>query len=154
MSGHSVASWFFDECYSDGIDLAWEEMQLEIASEVKAANPDASEEEIEDMISEASENCENDRSYFLLGAWVKNDKGQYEIDTSGKAGSFACSYNSDSNTVTVEWSETVVSCHHTSPCFVMADGSGPCGDLDTAGDSVQAFALPASYLATAENGEG
>lgn len=47
----------------------------------------------------------------------------------------------------VEWSRHTTPCHHTSPCYVMADGSGPCGDLDTPGDSVVAFALPPELLA-------
>ena len=74
---------------------------------------------------------------------VKNTDGRYEIDRSK---TFAAVYSSYSGNVTVEYSKHTTLCHNTSPCYTMADGSGPCGDLDTKGDTVTAYTLPPEYF--------
>ena len=45
----------------------------------------------------------------------------------------------------VEWSKHTRKCNNTSPCYVMANGDGPCGDLDTKGDVVLAYDFPPEY---------
>jgi hypothetical protein len=115
---------------TNGIDLTYESYLEELS--------DLSEEDREREIDMA----EFDSRTFLLGAWVKDDKGMYVIDKTGKSGSFALTYNTDSNNVAVEWSQLTKPCNNTSPCYVMSDGSGPCGDLDSEGDAVIAYTLP------------
>lgn len=79
------------------------------------------------------------------GIDVAYESFRAELDSSGKTG-YALTYNTDSGNLCVEYSRTTKPCHHTSPCYVMADGSGPCGDLNTAGNSVIAFCLPDDCL--------
>lgn len=144
MSGHRLADWVFDDMYVDGIDLAWEEAHITAREEIRAENPDMSDDDLDVAVEEALEHAEVSGSYFLFGAWKRTEDGRYEIDRAG--GDFAATYSSDSNIVCVEWSKHTAPCHHTSPCYIMADGSGPCGDLDTPGDSVIAYTLPPDYL--------
>ena len=127
-----LGDWVHDEI-SQGIDLTFEEYILDLESEGKT------EEEIEELVD-----CyESDYSIILFGdAWVKNKDGKYSID---KSKNFAASYCSDTNIISVEYSQTTGRCHHTSPCYIMADGSGPCGDLDTEGTEVIAFDLPENF---------
>ena len=126
---------FFELMNSDGVDLGYEEYQAEIEAS------DMSDEDKQDAL----DNHETDSSQWLVGDWKKDANGLYEIDYRGKHG-FAATYsNANGNIVCVEYSHETQRCHHTSPCYVMADGSGPCGDLDTNGDSVLAYCLPECY---------
>ncbi len=131
---------FLDECFTEGIDINYEEVYADVLNEIKAESENDSEMDIENEAAKRMEYYEN-RGPYLYGDWVKNAEGQYEIDKNGKYG-FAVTYSQESGNVSVEWSRTTKRCHHTSPCYVMADGSGPCGDLDTKGDSVIAYCLP------------
>ena len=121
-----------DEIFGMGsIDVSYEQA----LSELTAANPKLSEEEIERELE-----CFESR-LILIGHWKKDERGNYSPD---KSKEFAAEVNLETNICCVVWSTHTRSVHHTSPCYVMADGSGPCGDLDTPGDSVIAFDLPAS----------
>jgi hypothetical protein len=126
----------FDEIHQNGIDLSFEEARAELEEQGKT----------DDEIDEALQDFES--HLFLFGpAWVKVN-GKYSID---KTKDFAASYNSETGVICVEYSQTIKACHHTSPCYVMADGSGPCGDLNTKGDSVKAYALPDDYSRGSED---
>ena len=133
MSGHSLQSWFFEDMYRDCIDLTYEEFVNDLREQ------GMSDQDIENE----TEFYECDESTYLFGSWKKNADGKYEID---KTGEFAGTYNSGTNIVCVEWSKHTKKCHHTSPCYMMANGDGPCGDLDTSGDAVIAYCLPDEYL--------
>lgn len=142
VMAHSLASWFFDD-QGSWIDLGYEEACLEARGEMKSEHPEADDDELDELVSEAMENF--DPPYgttYLIGGWVKVD-GRYEVDRESE---FAATYDTGSNIVCVEWSRHTTRCHHTSPCYTMADGSGPCGDLDTPGDSVVAYTLPGDYF--------
>jgi hypothetical protein len=135
LSQDSLVDWAWDEIYAQGIDLSYEEFLIELREQ-------GIEEESERWYK-ATDSYQSDESTFLFGnAWVKNSKGKYVIDTTKE---FAAMIASSGN-VTVEFSKYTARCHHTSPCYVMMDGSGPCGDLDTEGDSVIAYTLPASWI--------
>lgn len=134
---YSLEDWFTDEyLYNDKtIDLGYEEYLLELQREGKT------EEEIE----EALEYYESDNCYLLIGDWKKDKDGKYLVDKNGKNGWSATYSNSNGAIVCIEYSKKCTPCHHTSPCYVMADGRGPCGDLDTKGDSVIAYCFPEDY---------
>ena len=118
---------------SDSIDLSYEEFISELQEQGKT------EDEIE-----AELDCfECDSRTFLVGnAWFKGADGKYEID---KTKEYAATYSGDSGNISIEWSKYTRKCNNTSPCYVMADGSGPCGDLDTPGDAVIAYDLPPEF---------
>jgi hypothetical protein len=135
ISANALDSSIYDEI-DQGIDLTFEEFCQELKDQ--GIEIDSEQWWIE------LESYENDSRIVLFGDWIKNGVGQYEPDKSGLKG-YAASYNSDSGIICVEWSKTFKQCHHTSPCYVMANGDGPCGDLETDGDAVIAFDLPKDY---------
>jgi hypothetical protein len=152
ISIHSLDPYFLDEIVVDGIDLGYQQSQEETRDQIREENPELSDEEIEEAVNESMSNvCENISSY-IFGDWKKNTEGLYEIDQNGKQG-FALSYSPESGVVTVEFSKHTKKCGHTSPCYVMANGDGPCGDLDSEGDSVVAFCLPEDCLCKEEGRE-
>ncbi len=132
---------FYQDCLNNGIDLTWEEYDDEMNRRIENA-----EISIDDAQDEM-ECVEFDSHTFLLGAWIKVD-GRYEIDRSGKSGSFALQYDTGSGYVSVEWSQVTKQCQNTSPCFVMANGDGPCGNLDSEGSEVIAYTLPVDFFRT------
>jgi hypothetical protein len=147
-NGPRASEWIFDEI-DQGTDLTWEEFSKDIDDQIAAVeasdqDSDAKEQAIAKLERERDSAELNSRTVIFGDAWAKNAAGQYEIDRTKE---YAASYSSDTNIITVEWSKHTTRCHHTSPCYVMADGSGPCGDLDTPGDSVVAFTLPPDLLA-------
>lgn len=146
VNANSLYSELIDDCFNCGIDLTWESFKDERLAELTRENPELDENEIQDLFDNDS-GMECDSYVFLYGAWVKNDVGQYEIDKSGASGSFALEYNTENGIVCVEWSLETTECNNTSPCYVMSDGSGPCGDLDTKGTSVIAYTLPVEMFA-------
>jgi hypothetical protein len=132
--------WVLD-MIDGGIDLLWESAVAEVTAEMQAKYPDADESEIDEMAERELEYFETDSQHILIGDWKQID-GQYVPDTDGKHG-FAAEYTDFcGGTLSIVWSRTTKQCHHTSPCFVMSDGSGPCGDLDTSGNSRTAYCLP------------
>lgn len=139
ISQRSVCSDLLDDIIRDGVNLSYENYM----DDTRQLLEGKTESEIEEALEEASQNYESQEDTYLYGDWIKTESG-YEIDKNGKHG-FALTYGGMGN-VCVEYSKTVKRCHHTSPCYVMADGSGPCGDLDTVGDSVLAYALPDDCL--------
>lgn len=142
VSLNSLSEWIHDTIY-DGIDLTIEEYEGETRKQITAENPGMDDDEIDELVSESLSMAGFDSRVILFGSWKKDSDGRYTPDTSGE---YSAEYNSDDNLVTVEWSRHTVACHHTSPCFVMADGSGPCGDLDKPGDSVIAYTLPPEFF--------
>ena len=141
VSANSLASWIYDEI-DQGIDIYFEEFLEELAE--RGLDPDSMEWQRE------VDRYENDSRVMLFGDWRLNPETErYEIDRNGSKG-FAAMFNSDSGNISVEFSKTLKRCMHTSPCYVMADGSGPCGDLDTEGDSVLAYSLPAEFFDNAD----
>jgi hypothetical protein len=118
----------------NGIDLGYEFAYQEALAE-SSGDEDETERRLQYFESSGP---------YLFGDWQKGNDG-YEPNTAGPNGFAAC-YNPDSGIVTVEWSQETRWVHHTSPCYVMADGRGPCGDLDTPGDAVLAYTLPESYF--------
>jgi len=119
-------------CDEHNIDLDYEDFIQELEEEGKT----------EEEINEVSWEYTSDESTYLIGdGWILKD-GKYEID---KTKEFAATFSSHSNNICVEYSKYTRMVHHTSPCYMMADGSGPCGDLDTEGDSVLAYDLPKEY---------
>ncbi len=150
VNASSLYDDLFQDCLNDGIDLSWEDYLAETESRLKVDNPGLDDLEIDSLMEEETQCAEVDSHSFLLGAWVKDDNGQYSIDNTGKSGNFALTYNTETDIVCVEWSTITVQCNNTSPCYVMADGSGPCGDLDSQGDAVTAYTLPADMFRTDE----
>jgi hypothetical protein len=139
LNSEKLHDWIH-EVIHEGIDLTIEELILELQEAGK------SEEEIE----EETQYYESDSTTYLIGdAWKKNEEGKYSID---KTKSWAGVYRSDSGNITIEWSQFTRPCHHTSPCYIMADGSGPCGDLETPGNSVIAYDLPPEFYRENQNG--
>ena len=131
-------SWSEDYLWGSGscIDLTYEEYRAELEASGKT----------EEEINEELEMFEPDSVTLLFGDWCKNKDGKYQIDQKGTNG-FAGTYsNHGGDYVVVEWSKWSVLCHHTSPCYRMRDGR-PCGDLDTEGDSVEAYCLPEDHWA-------
>ena len=144
VNAHSLYPELLEDCLNRGIDLTWESYKDDRLAELTSENPNLDETEINDLFD--NDCIELDSRVFLYGAWVKNDVGQYEIDKTGASGSFALEYNTESGIVCVEWSLETTPCRNTSPCYVMSDGSGPCGDLDTEGDAVVAYTLPSDMF--------
>ena len=134
IAGNSelLSDYIYDDI-DQGIDLTYEEYLLELEEQGK------SEQEIEEEMDMA---CFDERIILFGDAWIKNNEGKYEID---KTKGVAASYDSGSNIITVDWSKTTRKCHHTSPCYIMANGDGPCGNLDTKGDAVLAYDLPKDW---------
>lgn len=125
---NQLPDWVYD-LIDKGIDLAYEEAVAELEAQGKT----------EDEIDKELENFES--STMLVGDWTEDENGKYIIDENGDEG-FAASYNNENGDIlSIEFSKTTKWCNHTSPCYRMQDG-GPCGDLDTKGDSVLAYALP------------
>lgn len=141
LSIHSVNGDFLDEL-DQGIDLGYIEAREELEAEARAENPNADENEIENIVNDAFD-CYESTGPVIFGAYKKNADGKYEIDTTGGSGEYAGTYSRESGNICVEWSKHTTPCRCTSPCYVMADGSGPCGDLNSEGDDVIAYTLPA-----------
>lgn len=138
---NSLAEFAIDEIYGPNhIDLTFEELCQGLRDE--GIEEDSEEWDKRLMYAD----CES--RVILFGSWKKDENGKYVPDTNGI---FAAIFNSESNNVAVQWSKYTTPCHHTSPCYQMADGSGPCGDLDTPGDSVIAYTLPAAFFRKDEN---
>ena len=99
------------------------------------------------QVSDKSQVQEKISPLSITGTPQELDQGFFASlgATLDKTKEFAAVYNSDSGNISVEFSQTTRSCHHTSPCYVMADGSGPCGNLDTPGNSVVAYDLPREF---------
>lgn len=114
-----------------GIDLTYEEFRRDLESR------ELSEEEIQYEL----DRYETDERIVIFGDWLFKD-GKYEPD---KSGEYAAVYNSGTNIVTVEYSQYVKQCALTSPCYVMRDGSGRCGDLDNDG-IYEAYSLPPEFF--------
>jgi len=152
VSANSLHSFVFDEI-NQGIDITYEEwhseLEKEIRGEVEAEgkidlDSQEFENEIETKLQYECDGYCNDSHTILFGnAWYKGEDGKYHID---KSKEFAATYNSDSGNIAVEFSQLTKQCNNTSPCYVMSDGSGPCGDLDQDGDAVTAFTLPSEYF--------
>lgn len=150
ISANSLYDDLYQDCLDHGIDLSWLDFRDETLDRLRAENPDMDETDLDELLDSETQDACFDSHQFLLGAWVKVN-GQYEIDKTGKSGSYALTYNTETNTVCVEWSELTTPCRNTSPCYVMADGSGPCGDLDSKGDEVIAYTLPADMFRSDDN---
>lgn len=125
-NSEKLSDWIYEEI-TQGIDIHFEQYINELQNEGKT----------EDEIEKLTEFWENDSSTILIGDWIKDTKGNYSPD---KSKDFAASYHE--GIICVEWSKKTKPCHHTSPCYVMANGDGPCGDLETEGNSVIAYDLP------------
>lgn len=121
----------FDEI-DRGIDITLEGFINDLKAQGKSG----------DEIQRELDHTDFDSRVVLFGDWTKKN-GKYEPD---KSKDFAAVYNSDTNIICVEWSKTLKTCRETSPCYVMSDGSGRCGDLDSEGDSVTAYSLPEEYF--------
>ena len=143
VNASSLYDDLFQDCLNEGIDLVWEEYREELLAR-------GLEEDTPEWYKE-TDNCSLETHNFLLGAWLEASNGEYYIDKSGQSGNFALTYNTETNIVCVEWSTLTTQCNNTSPCYVMADGSGPCGDLDTKGDAVTAYTLPADMFRSDED---
>ena len=142
VSLNSLYDDFYQDVILNGIDIGWESA----VDELRDSMPDATEDAIDEALQELGDNWESSDSTYLIGDWVKDDSGKYSIDPTGPMG-FAGEFSSGSQNVTIEYSRTVTRCMHTSPCYVMADGSGPCGNLDQvdSNGTVLAFDLPSDY---------
>ena len=132
ISCHSVDSDFLDEVICQGINLSYEAYKTELESQ------GLTDDEIEKQL----ELYESQEDTYLWGDWIVDSNGKYQIDHNGKQG-LAVSYQG--GTLCVEYSQNTVRCGNTSPCFIMSDGSGPCGNLDTKGE-VLAYALPKNCI--------
>lgn len=128
---NNLNSFVFDDI-SSGIDLTFEEFCHGLESENL----------IDDEKQARIDQYDNDNRITLFGDWIKID-GKYQPD---KTKQFAAVYDNETNIICVEWSKTVKQCAETSPCYVMSDGSGRCGDLDSEGDQVAAYSLPEEYF--------
>ena len=149
VNANSLYPDLFEDCLNRGIDLTYDSYREDRLAELQADNPELDENEVQDLFD--NDCVELDSRVFLYGAWVKNDSGQYEIDRSGEHGSFALEYNTETGIVCVEWSLETTPCNNTSPCYVMSDGSGPCGDLDSEGNAVTAYTLPSDMFSKDRN---
>ena len=134
VQANSLDEWFFEDLFANGIDLSYNSFIQDLEEQ------GLSEEEIE----QETDFYQSDCSTWLLGDWKQDVNGMWEIDKQGKLG-YALSFNSGSNTVCVDYSNVTTLCHNTSPCYVMSDNSGPCGDLDTAGTNILAYDLPKDF---------
>ena len=130
ISCNNLESFIYDEI-SQGIDISFESYYNDLLDQ------NLTDEQIE----EQTDFYENDSSTILIGDWKKNN-GRYEIDKNGTNG-FSATYRE--NIICVEWSKTIKLCSHTSPCYVMANGTGLCGDLSTKG-SLKSYSLPIDFF--------
>jgi len=121
VSASSLHDDLFEDCLNHGIDLSWESFIEETTQRLKDENPHLDDTEIESLLENETECVQFDSRRFLLGAWIKDASGQYVIDKTGKSGNFALTYNTETNTVCVEWSTLTTQCNNTSPCYVMAE---------------------------------
>ena len=138
ISAYSLHSSVFDDIH-EGIDLGWEDFVEDLRAR-------GIEEDSQAWYKE-TDSFESNGQILFGDAWFKietgKDAGKYDID---KSKNLAASYSRDSGNVCVEFSKHTKLTANTSPCYVMADGSGPCGDLDSPGDAVLAFTLPFEYF--------
>jgi len=150
VSAHTVD--IDDLIPNDAIDLTFEswvsDRRAELIAELNDPESELSkegktEEDIDDLIDSESEQYESDSTTYLIGDWIEVN-GMYEINRNGKEG-YAATFDTDSNNISVEFSQTILKCHHTSPCYRMTDGR-PCGDLDTEGNSVLAYCMPLDFF--------
>jgi hypothetical protein len=119
-----------NDLYLNYIDLSFEEYALEVEN-----NDSLTEDEKEREL----EFYENDNATYLIGDWVKDPQGKYIPD---EAGEFAGTIHE--GIICVEYSKTTRKVGYTSLCFLMADGSGPCGHLEQDGE-VLAYDLPKDF---------
>jgi hypothetical protein len=151
-----LESFIYDEI-DKGINISYESYMKEQEQEIRAGfmtdeeaddNDDRSltyrlEQIVEERLEEFADMYESDNDTILFGdAWKKEEDGSYTIDRTKE---FAATYGRDHNEICVEWSKNTRKCHYTSPCYVMADGSGPCGNLDRDGDEILAYDLPSDF---------
>lgn len=137
-----LQEWIFDEI-DQGIDLTYETaFKEEYDTAIESGQTD---DEAWKSANDATEFWDCDSRTVLFGdAWAYDEKhGKYYIDK--LKGEYAAVYNNDSNIICVEYSKNIRQCNNTSPCYVMSDGSGPCGDLGAPGDAVIAFDLPKAF---------
>jgi hypothetical protein len=146
VNASSLYGDLFQDCLNDGIDLSWESLIKETTDRLALNFLGLDEFELSDMVDSELQDYDLDSHVFLLGAWVKDYHGGYMIDESGKNGSYALEYNTETGIVCVNWSLKTTKCNNTSPCYVMADGSGPCADLDSKGDTVIGYTLPSDMF--------
>lgn len=131
--GANECNEFIHDDIDQGKDITYDEFLQNLEDEGKTL------EEIE----EESDFFESGDSTILFGpAWFQNDKGKYEID---KTKEYAATFSQSTNIICIEFSKHTARCNNTSPCYVMADGSGPCGDLNSKGD-ILAYTLPSELL--------
>lgn len=125
IQANDVASFIYEEI-EQGIDISYLEAQKDLIDQGK------SEDEIEKELDLF------EGGTILFGdAWIQDANGNFHVDETKE---FAATFNE--GVICVEWSKHTKECHHTSPCYMMADGSGLCGDLCTEGNSVIAYDLP------------
>jgi hypothetical protein len=133
------------------IDISFEDFLLELKNQIECElddcdlDPETKLSEIDRLVDERLETelLEPGPNFLIGDAWLFNKETKsYEID---KTKELAATFNSESNIICVEWSKFTRSCHHTSPCYVMSNGNGPCGDLNTEGDAVIAYDLPSEF---------
>ena len=153
VSQHSLDDWFYDDVPNGEsvIDITfeswYEDRKQELFEEIKE-QVDTTDEEIEDAVDERMEKeCDDyfaDETTYLIGDWVKDKNGVYQIDRNGKNG-FAAIYSTHTGNVCVEYSKYVmINARDTSPCYIQADDGKPCGDLDSEGN-LEAYSFPSDY---------
>ena len=127
---------------NDAIDLTYESWLADRRAELESEGKN--EDDIDQILENEGYEYESDSTTYLIGDWIKVD-GNYDIDKNGSYG-FAATFNTDTNNISVEFSQTILTCHYTSPCYRMTDGR-PCGDLDSHGSlhSMQAYSMPLEY---------
>lgn len=131
ISQNSLASWIHDSSY---INVSEESRYAEARAELIAAGHDEGSDAFLDGMQEYSDSADDsDGDTVLVGDWARDAEGRYVPDTAGIRG-YAIVLNHYSNIASVEWSRTIIGARDTSPCYRMADGSGPCGDLDALAD--------------------
>lgn len=135
VSINSLYPYLVDDCISSGINVSYESFLNDLYNQ-HGDNEDAIANDCDMYDSD----YDRDGDTYLLGDW-KQVNGKYEIDYNGPNG-YAMTIDFSTNVACVEYSKYTTLCHHTSPCYVMSNGDGPCGDLDTPGDSVLAYTLP------------
>jgi len=121
-----------------GIDLYYEEAKHELLYNLEEGS-----DEYESALQELNDKWEPSAVVYLVGDWKKTPNG-YEIDKEGKTGWAGTYNNGNGSTLVVEWSKHTTFCQPTSPCYRRRTG-GPCGNLDSPGGEVEAYALPSVY---------
>jgi hypothetical protein len=156
VNGHSLQDFIFDY-EMDGIDVVFEEARIDAERSIRAEleedgiseGDDAFDDQLEEKMQEFYDSYENDYKSVLLGDWVKNADGRYEIDRNGREGWAATYSNSSGAIFVVEYSKYVAECAPTSPCYLRADTGTPCGDLDTPAsgryEPVVAYSFPPDF---------